>query len=307
MKPILTLCAVANAIALTTAHAGVRSSANYEIPTEAMIGGGGLGQSQNYGSDVAISGPCGTGTGRPPLPPLILIVNHGGPVPQRPTLKHFIIATPAPSIDEGATWQLAATGQYDDDTYVDLTVTGARWSATSPLVISPADGSLRAEAIYGDALAEVRATYLEAKAVVSRIRVVNIASDNFGSYAGDGLNDAWQVRNFGFDSPNAAPLADPDGDGQDNRFENAAGTSPTNAASRFELRIDPVPGHPDWRNLTFTPWVSGRSYQLQHRPTLTAGFTPSGRLPITTNGNSVVITDTNATGAVRFYRVRITP
>jgi hypothetical protein len=42
----------------------------------------------------------------------------------------------------------------------------------------------------------------------------------------------WQTANFGSpDDPNAAPTADPDGDGQDNLHEFLANTDPRNAAS----------------------------------------------------------------------------
>jgi len=63
--------------------------------------------------------------------------------------------------------------------------------------------------------------------------VINVGNDDFGSYAGDGLDDAWQVSYFGSDNPNAAPGADPDGDFMSNRGEYIAGTIPTNATSHF--------------------------------------------------------------------------
>jgi titin len=53
---------------------------------------------------------------------------------------------------------------------------------------------------------------------------------------GDGLPDLWQVQYFGsFTSPNAAPTADPDGDGQNNLAEFLSGTDPTNSASAFRI------------------------------------------------------------------------
>ena len=51
------------------------------------------------------------------------------------------------------------------------------------------------------------------------LTVINLLADNFGSYAGDGIDDDWQVSFFGLDNPNAAPNVDFDGDEQDNLFE----------------------------------------------------------------------------------------
>ena len=47
--------------------------------------------------------------------------------------------------------------------------------------------------------------------------MLDTIADNFGTYAGDGLGDDWQVQYFGLSNPNAAPLLDPDFDGHNNR------------------------------------------------------------------------------------------
>ena len=65
--------------------------------------------------------------------------------------------------------------------------------------------------------------------------VLNVSNDDFGGYASDGLPDDWQVQYFGENNPNAAPSADPDGDGQNNAYEYVVGTVPSNAASHFSL------------------------------------------------------------------------
>ncbi|RME93492.1 MAG: hypothetical protein D6766_08115, partial [Verrucomicrobia bacterium] len=54
----------------------------------------------------------------------------------------------------------------------------------------------------------------------------------------DGLPDAWETAFFaGIDTPEAAPDADPDGDGATNFAEFLAGTSPVDPASRLRLRL----------------------------------------------------------------------
>jgi hypothetical protein len=55
-------------------------------------------------------------------------------------------------------------------------------------------------------------------------------------YAGDGIDDTWQIHYFGHGNPNGLPLADPDGDGRNNLAEFLAGTDPT--------RPDAFPGPP---------------------------------------------------------------
>ena len=55
------------------------------------------------------------------------------------------------------------------------------------------------------------------------ITVLDWQGDSFGSYAEDGLSDAWQVNYFGINSSAAVAAADPDQDGQDNAFEYLSG------------------------------------------------------------------------------------
>jgi hypothetical protein len=278
-------------------NAASRSSANYSMLMDTVAVGGGLSTSLNYSSDTAISGPCGTGTGHP-------IINLAGPIPRRPQVTQLAISVPTTNVHEGGSLQFTATARYDDGTYADVTATGARWNAGNPLTVST-NGWVSAGAVYQTGFGTAQASYIDYVASFGLL-VMNTNTDDFGSYAGDGLNDAWQVQYFGLNSPNAGPNSDPDGDGQNNNYESTVGTLPTDASSRFQLGIERVPGQPTWRNLTFSPAFPNRSYQLQHRMALNAGFTPFGRLPATTNGTVVTVTDTNATDAVRFYRVRVT-
>ena len=49
----------------------------------------------------------------------------------------------------------------------------------------------------------------------------------------------WQVAYFGAsNAPNAAPLADPDGDGARNQLEYFTGTNPTNALDSWSIGIE---------------------------------------------------------------------
>ena len=91
----------------------------------------------------------------------------------------------------------------------------------------------------------------------------------FPDYNFDGFDDAFQRRYFAlFTSSNAAPSADPDGDGFINSAENAAGTNPTNAASL--LKISSVTNSVSGRTVIWQS-VAGKMYQLQSRTDIDGG------------------------------------
>ena len=78
--------------------------------------------------------------------------------------------------------------------------------------------------------------------------------------------------------------------------------------SAFVLRVGSVAGYPNQKNLTFTPWASGRTYTVECTTNLTGTvFAPlTGYGGPMTNGTEVIITDLNATGPQKFYRLQTT-
>lgn len=131
--------------------------------------------------------------------------------------------------------------------------------------------------------------------------------DNYGTYSGDGMDDDWQIDHFGFDNPLAAALLDPDGDGQSNRFEFAAGLVPTDAKSRFSLRIEKVTGQPGHMRLVFHPRLEGRTYAVQWRLSLVAvEWAPLSAAAVIDAGEIRTVTDPAATSVAKFYRIEIT-
>lgn len=99
--------------------------------------------------------------------------------------------------------------------------------------------------------------------------------------------------------------ADPDMDGQSNFFEFVAGLNPTVQGSKFEFRIEAVPGQPTQRRLIFSPIVAGRTYNVQVNTNLGLGpFVPLTGITVENNGVVRTVTDLNATG-FRTYRVQI--
>jgi hypothetical protein len=89
-------------------------------------------------------------------------------------------------------------------------------------------------------------------------------------------------------------------------MEFVEGTDPTDPAAAFFLRIAKVPGQPAEKNLVFGPRVAGRDYSLQFKMTLPgASFAPLPGGTISDVGTQRTVTDLNASGFSKFYRVSI--
>jgi hypothetical protein len=99
---------------------------------------------------------------------------------------------------------------------------------------------------------------------------------------------------------------DPDGDGQNNRFEFTAGLVPTNPLSRFMLTIAPVPGQATKKQVVFQPLVAGRSYTVMTSPDLSSGsWTTLTGSTSSDNGTQRTVTDSAASSLHRFYTIKI--
>jgi PKD repeat protein len=118
---------------------------------------------------------------------------------------------------------------------------------------------------------------------------------------------AWQVQYFGSTTnPNAAPNADPDGDGQNNYAEFLAGTNPTNAASVFKI----VSISRENNNLRLT-WKTAGAHTnvVQSANPLGSGFSDlSSNVVILGTGDAVtnyldICAATNT--AAKYYRIRL--
>jgi PKD repeat protein len=122
---------------------------------------------------------------------------------------------------------------------------------------------------------------------------------------------AWQVSYFGdLNNPQAAPGADPDGDGQNNMAEYLSDTVPTNSASA--LRITSVVRQGSDVFLTWT-MGNGKTNALQFSAGVAGGgySTNFADLFIVTNtvGNATNFLDVGGATNVpsRYYRVRLVP
>ncbi len=211
------------------------------------------------------------------------------------------------TINEDATSLLSGTATLDDSSVSVLVGSDIAWAgAIYPLASIDGNGLATASTVYATTNATFNGFYLGTSGT-GLVAVIDSNPDNFGSYAGDGLPDWWQVQYFGLNNPSAAPAVDVDGTGQNNLFKYVAGLDPTNPASIFVLEIASVTGQPNQKNLIFHPIAVGRTYTVQFSTNLVSivytnltSFTGPQ-----TNVNEVTVTDLDATTPTRFYRIDI--
>lgn len=281
--------------------AGTRSSANYSVPADTTDAGGSRTTSAAYTIDGSIGGIGGVGTVGAPA----TTAKHSY-IGQLYEVTGLALTASPTNVNEGATRQLAAQAVLDDATALTITPASVGWSVLNGPVssITPA-GLATAANVYQDTVATVQGSYLTRVATLGLL-VLNVGNDDFGSYAGDGLDDAWQVQYFGLNNPLAGPGQDPDADGQNNGYEHIVGSIPIDGTSYFRLRIERVSGQPTHRDLIFSPRVAGRTYTPQYKLGLDAPqFLDLGGTSTTDIGPTRTVTDLNAVESNKVYRVRI--
>ena len=131
-------------------------------------------------------------------------------------------------------------------------------------------------------------------------------TDDYGTYAGDGLPDDWQMQYFGANNPKAGPNVDAEGTGQINLFKYMAGLDPTSPTSRFTFTIQPVPGQSGQKQIVFTPVIAGRTYTVVNKAKLTdASWVALTNTTQSDNGSQRTVTDLSAAGGAKFYEVQV--
>jgi hypothetical protein len=279
-----------------------RVSSNYSVSTDTIDAGGRRAGSTNYSNDGSAGGIGGISSVAVPT----RTIKHGY-IGQLYEVAGLTLAANPTNINEGGARQLNAATLMDDATILNLSSSAVAWNVVNgPIVSITAGGLAMADIVYQETNALVQGTYAGNSAVLGLL-VLDINNDNFGSYAGDGLADDWQVQYFGLNNAAAAPTADPDDDKQNNLFEYTANTIPTNSASFFSLALARVTGQVTQKEIIFAPRFPSRNYTVQYKADLgIAGF--SDLTAASTNDVGVVrnVTDLNATETNKFYRVRIT-
>ncbi len=213
--------------------------------------------------------------------------------------------TPQPaSMQESSTLQLAAhlTG---DDATTQPPAAALTWETASLFLSVDATGLAASTRLPGDQTATVtaRSGDLTGSADIS---LFDLTPDDYGAFAGDGLDDPWQWTFFANNPDNAQPADDPDSDGQDNAIEFLAGTTPLDGSSFLQIRTEPEPNQPSVRQLFFDPWRPDRTYRWEYSTTLQPAWQAvAGDPPDPQTNGEARATDVRATEARKFYRLSI--
>jgi hypothetical protein len=283
-------------------HAGPRVSTSYTIATETTDGGGRRAMSTNYTNDGSVSLVAGLSTVAAPAE----TAKHGY-IGQLYDIVGFVLNPTAAAVNEGGTLQLSGGQLLDDATQLAVPAASVAWSvAAGPLTGINASGLATAGSVYANTPATAQGNYAGNTSTLA-LTVLNGNLDNFGAYASDTLDDAWQVQYFGQPpNANAGPLIDADHDGQTNAFEYTADLIPTDANSVFRLRLEAVPGQSGQKRVIFSPRLTNRTYTVKAKPSLLTGtFTVLGSSSFSDNAQERTVTDLNASGATKFYQVEI--
>jgi hypothetical protein len=278
-----------------------RNSTIYSVAAEAVDSGGRRTTSANYTHDGSVGLIAGVSSVSSPTE-----TAKAGYVSQLYDVTGLMLTAFPSNVDETATRQLYVRQTLDDASYLDISASSVAWSVvTGPITGVSATGVAVAGMVYQDSAATVKGGFAGLSALLD-LTVLNTLPDNYGSYAGDGLDDSWQFQYFGLNNPDASPLMDPDADGQDNSFEFLAGIVPTDPGSRFTLRVESVSGQSAQKRLVFSPrWVD-RSYHVVTSATLEASsWAALTGGDVIDSGTERSVTDTSASTPAKFYRVEI--
>ena len=287
------------ACGLAALRADTRSSADYAIPAETFDAAGETVTCASYACSSSMGCIVGTATASAAGE----TANHGY-IAQLPAVTGLSLTAPAAAVNEGASLQVVAWEVLEDGTRAATSGGTVNWSIASGPASVNATGLLTANLVYQDSAANVSGAYGGFTGALSP-NVVNTNGDNFGSYASDGLPDAWQVLYFGLGNPNAAPGLDPDHDGMTNAAEYAAALVPTDATSRILLETQPVPAQSTQRKIIFSPRYEGHTYIVETSTDLTH-WSPLVSFTVSDSGTRRTVTDLAATATHQFYRVAIT-
>ena len=278
------------------------TSANYSLTPDSIDSGGLRGTSTDYTLHPAVM-PGGYGTSAA----YTLRSGFIGQLADAIATAIDITASPL-AVNETGTRQLNATLILDDLSSQPLAASSVTWIIQSgPISNISADGIVTAATVYQNSAATVHGIYQTLTGTLG-LTILNTLQDNFGTYAADGIDDDWQVLYFGQPpNANAGPLIDPDSDGQNNFFEFTAGVHPTQSGSIFRIGRAEVPGQATQERIIFSPRFADRNYVVKTSATLGASsWTDLTGSSFTDQGATRTVTDLNATGERKFYRVEIT-
>jgi hypothetical protein len=288
------------AFVLPSAQAGSRTSANYTVAAEVADGGGRRAASARYTHVGRAGAVAGIFT-------VAATTAKSGYVAQLYDVTGLVLGAAQFTVNEGASLPLAAWRSLDDSSLLAVPAATVAWSVLSgPFSGIGTGGIATAQTVYQDTAGVVQGT-LGGFTGTLGLTVKNVATDDFGTYAADGLDDAWQVLYFGLNNPQAAPTFDATGTGQTNLFKYVAGLNPIDPSARFTLTVQPVSGQPALPQVIFSPRFADRSYQVFYKDDLAAAnWTPLTGGTVSDSGTQRTVVDLSANGGQRFYRLEIT-
>ncbi len=296
-SPMICLSLSLAAVALT---ASPRDSRNYVQQTETFDAAGGKATSSRYSQTASLGGIGGAASSAG-----LEVVARIGYTGQLSDSTNLILHVDPVIVSEGETSRLTATAMLDDGTISQLDGKALFWhAAPGPVASIDAQGLLTAARVYQRSSARIEGRH-PGKIAFIDIAVLDSGDDDFRLYAHDGLPDPWQVQYFGENGPDGVASGDTDGDGQSNFAEFVAGTSPTNAVSRFHLELVTLPDQPAQKYLFFSPRLNDRSYTVEYSVDLGEGFKPLTNTLQLDFGETRVVLDTDAPEPRKFYRVKI--
>ena len=304
MSPRLTVCLL---FLFAIVPLGFTQTATNPGGTISLIHGqsGGGGPSENGSGTIVNDCSVATGeaSGQTAISPSLL--SYSGFIGQFYDLTvGFGISAFQSTIDENGTRQLVPYNLLDDNTGLAFDADQVNWSITAgPLTGIDTDGLASAGTVFEDTPSTVQATFMSNTASFDLL-VLDTLPDNFGAYDSDGLADTWQIHFFGQNNPDAGPLQDPDGDGQNNLFERLAMVDPTDPDSAFDSYLRDCVGQLNEQDIVFSPVFPERNYTVQQSVDLSVnGWTTlSGNLVDT--GDERAVTDANP-GLRKFYKIII--
>jgi hypothetical protein len=269
------------------------------LVTSSVDGGGNGGASASYSGRGCLGGFAGIGTAGS-------ATNSAGFLGQLAEVDSLVVSASSNTVAETGIVQFSGVAVLDDGTRIVPARGELSWSpAAWPLTVIDTAGVATAAAVYTNVSATVTGRFFGVVGTAS-VLVLDALPDNFGSYAGDGLPDGWQVGYFGVGNSNALPGVDANGTGVSNLFKYVAGLDPTNPASVFQLRLEPVDGQPLQKRVFFSPRLDDRRYGVLSCTNIGSPAWQAWPMASTNdNGTERALLDTNAVGPVRFYRIQI--
>lgn len=261
--------------------------------------GGQRSSSSHYTADQSLGRVVGISEAAAPLE----TIRHGY-IGQLTEVSGFNVLTETNAIDEGASQTLSGLATLDDDTVTAVEGSEVSWEVVVfPLLSVSTSGLATATNVYEDTLAAVTGRYQTLESATNFL-VINVNDDDFGTYAGDGLPDDWQVGYFGIDSAEAGPTNNVDLDTLSNEGEWTADTDPTDSNSYFQVSYI-VSVAPDARIAFESSSVRQYSLEVTTNQAVTGWAPVTGQTHQPGNDGELMLTDTNPAVGQYFYRVTV--